>query len=685
MTMPFTPHPPRVAALVGPYTSGKTSLLESLLLATGTLHRKGSVRDHNTIGDYSADSRERGMSTLLTVAKTTWLDEEWHFIDCPGSVDFAQDSREAAMICDVAVVVIEPDPAKIMTAAPILKYLDRGRIPHLIFINKADHAGVRLRDTLSALQDISDRPLVLREIPIRGNDGTGEEITGFVDVVSQRAYEYLDSHPSRLVSLPAQMAEREQQARDGLLETLADFDDGLLEKILEDQTPAPDEIYDNLGRDLANDLIVPVFFGSAEKDYGIRRLLKALRHEAPNADVCAQRLGIETEGNTNGGEAPVVQIFKTLHLPHAGRFCYGRVLSGMVQEGDGIGADRISGLCALSGDKTEKIASAGPGAIIGLPRMDKARTGQALGPAGKIMDGLWPDPLPPLYAVALQVNTPGDDVKLTEALHHLTEQDRSLDALHDPHTGQLVLRGQGDIHLQLALMQLRDRYHLDLSTVPVQTAYQETIRKPVQVQGRYKKQTGGHGQFGDVKITLTPQARGAGFTFTDKVVGGTVPRHYIPAVEKGIRDGMRSGPLGFPVVDFAVELTDGSYHAVDSSDQAFQMAARIALQDGLKLADPVILEPVDRIIVSVPSEFTSKAQRLVSARRGQIAGFCAKEGWQGWDEIEVLMPASETGDMVMELRSLSLGTGFFERRFAHMQELTGKNAAQLRGGRNTPK
>lgn len=663
--MSDTVRSPRCAVIVGPYLSGKTTLLESMLMATGGLHRKGSVKDGTTLGDSSPEARARQMSVELTAAATTYLGEEWTFIDCPGSIEFAQETRDATMVADVAVVVVDPDPTRALTAAPILKFLDRNRIPHLVFINKTDHPGIRLRDTLAALQEISERPLILREAPIR----EGEQITGFVDLVSEKAYEYLDGAPSKMVRLPDSARPREQEAREEMLEALADFDDRLLEELLEETPPPTGEIYDNLTRDLQEDLIVPVFFGSAEHDHGIRRLLKALRHETPESDAAAHRLGLDPAG----GEV-LAQVFKTQHLPHAGKYSLARLFDGGLKDGDTLAGQRLNGLYRPFGDKHEKCPRAKKGAVVGLGRLDGVKTGEVLGTAA---EGLWPEPMPPVFAAGLTIDRHADEVKLAEALQRMTEEDRSLTTVQKDETGQLLLMGQGDIHLKVAVDRLKNRYHLEVTIHPEQTPYQETIRKSAKQHGRYKKQTGGHGQFGDVHLTIKPLPRGEGFAFTESIVGGVVPRQYIPAVEKGVRDYLRRGPLGFPVVDLTVELFDGSYHSVDSSDQAFQMAARIAMNDAMPECDPVLLEPINLVTISTPNEFTSKIQRLISSRRGQILGFDAKPGWGQWDEVKAYMPHDEIRDMITELRSLTLGVGFFDYSFDHMQELSGKQADRV--------
>ncbi|MCF8499628.1 MAG: elongation factor G, partial [Rhodospirillum sp.] len=314
--MPDRANAPRVAAIVGPYASGKTSLLESILLATDTIHRKGAVADHNTVGDSSPEAREREMGVEVNITEAAYLGGAWTFLDCPGSVEFLQETFNALTVCDVAVVVCEPDPARAVMLAPLLKFLDERGIPHMIFINKIESTENRLRDMIEALQAVSDRPLVAREVPIR-EDG---KVIGYVDLVSERAYRYKPGEASDMIKIPGHMRDRKAEERQEMLEHLADFDDHLLEELLSDVVPPRDEIYQTLAKDLAEDLVVPVFFGGALQDNGIRRLLKALRHEAPTLEETVSRLGIE-------GKDPTLQVFKTLHAEHVGKLSLSRIWS----------------------------------------------------------------------------------------------------------------------------------------------------------------------------------------------------------------------------------------------------------------------------------------------------------------------------------------------------------------------
>ena len=673
-----SPAAPRCAAIVGPYLTGKTTLLESLLFATGAVGRKGSAREGNTVGDSAAEARARKMSVEMSAASAEFLGERWTFLDCPGSVELSQEAQSALMTADAAIVVCEAETAKALMLAPLFKFLDDRKIPHMLFVNKIDTANYRVREVLAALQTVSSRPLVLREVPLRSTDTTGEEtVTGYVDLVSERAYGYKPGQPSELIKMPEEVASREQEARRELLESLADYDDQLLEQLLEDAVPSKDEIYQQLSKDLAADLIVPVFFGSAERDNGVRRLLKALRHEVPGPEATAARLGLAAEA----GDA-VAQVFKTYHMPHTGKLSLARVLAGKLSDGMSLGGSRVGGIARLKGHEMTKLTTAGIGEVVALARMDDVATGRLLSTSGRAkLAETWPAAAAPLFSLALAVENRNDEVKLTAALAKLSEEDPSLSVVHEPETHELVLWGQGEIHLQIAADRLRLKYNLPVKTSRPQVKYKETIRGSTTQHARFKRQSGGHGQFGDVHVTIAPQPRGSGFAFIDEIVGGAIPRQFIPSVEEGIREYLARGPLGFPVVDVAVALTDGQYHTVDSSDQAFKTAGRMAMSEGMPKCDPVLLEPIHQVTIAVPNEFTARVHGLISGRRGQFQGFSAKEGWAGWDEVQALLPQSELHDLIVELRSLTLGVGTFAWKFDHLQELTGRLADKIVGQR----
>lgn len=659
----------RCAALVGPYTSGKTTLMEALLLQAGALHRKGSVTEGSSLGDSAPEARARQMTTEPNFAHCTYLDETWSFIDCPGSIELQQDVHTVLMGVDVAVIVAPPEPERCLTLAPLFKFLDDYQIPHILFVNRMDKAAARVRDLMEALQSVSDRPLVLRQVPIR----EGEEITGFVDLVSERAWQYNLDKQSDLIEMPEQIKDREAEARRELLESLADFDDALLEQLLEDKVPASAEIYEQLSKDLAEDLIVPVLFGSAEQGHGITRLWKALRHEAPGPEATAARLGVPE------GEGLAASVIRTYHAPHTGKMSICRIWRGEVKDGDTLGDERVSGLYRLMGAESQKIPSVGAGDLAALGRMDSVKTGDLLTASGPHADGglLWPETPKPVFSLAIRPHNRQDEVKLTASLAKLVEEDPSLVLEHNDDTNEMVLRGQGDIHLKLAVDRLKSRFNVEVDTARPQTGYKETIRKGTKQHSRFKRQTGGHGQFGDIHVEIRPLPRGEGFEFVDKVVGGSVPRQYIGAVEHGAKEYLARGPLGFPVVDVSVTLYDGQHHSVDSSDMAFKTVARMAMAEGMPNCEPVLLEPIYEVTISVPNEFTNKVHSLVSGRRGQILGFEMRAGWKGWDDLKCHLPEAELQDLIIELRSLTVGVGSFDWRFDHLQELTGRLADQV--------
>ena len=656
---------PRCAALAGPYQSGKTSLLEALMFASGSSHKKGTVKDGSTIGDSSPEARDRGMTVELISAAGSYLDQDWHFIDCPGSIEFFQDAMAGMAVADVVVLVCEPEIEKAVLLSPYLKYLEERDIPHMIFINKIDHARTGVRDLLQALQNYSSKKLLLRHIPIRD----GEMITGYIDVTPERAYRYNSEAESERTDIPDGLQEREEEARQELLETLADFDDALLEQLLEEVDVSTAEIYDQLTKDLQEDLIVPVFFGAAESENGVRRLLKALRHEAPPVETTYERLAA-LDALPDAGQ--VAQIFKTYYVPHVGKISLARVWRGGLKDGDKLGDFSAGNLSKTQGLTFTKTGAAAAGDVVAIGRQDELSTGQVISSSGTLADPLWPAPMPPVYSQAIHTPKREDEVKLSSGLARLADEDPSLTYGQDADTLEMLLHGRGESHLRLAIERLETRYHVGIEHQMPKVPYKETIRKGMEQHARHKKQSGGHGEFGDVTVEVKPLPRGQGFEFIDQITGGVVPRQYIPAVEAGVRDYMTEGPLGFQVVDVSVRLFDGKHHPVDSSEMAFRRAGILAMKEALPSCSPVLLEPIASVTIAIPSDFTSRAQGVVTKRRGQILGFDTRPGWLGWDELKAQMPQSELNDLIFELRSLSLGVADFTWTFDHLAELSGR-------------
>jgi elongation factor G len=643
------------------------------LARTGAIPRAGSVDAGTSVGDSSSEARHHKMSVALTAATTTFMGESYTFLDCPGSVEFAHDMRAALPAVDAAVVVCEADEKKLPQLQIILRELEELKIPRFLFLNKIDRANKRIRETLATLQPASRVPLVLRQIPI----WNGELIEGFVDLALERAFVYREHKASEVIELEGGNLDREKEARFSMLEKLADHDDALMEQLLEDIQPPRDAVFDDLARELREGLICPVLLGSASRENGVLRLMKALRHEAPGVAETAKRLAAPVM------KEPLGYVFKTVHLQHGGKLSLTRLLSGhlddaaIVHAASGESA-KVSGILSVSGAHDTKRPAAEAGDTVALGKLDTVKTGDTIA-GGKIAPAalVKVEPAAAVLAMSIAATDRKDDVKLGQALLRLNEEDPSLTMVQNARTHDTVLWGQGEMHLRVALERLKDRYGVSVKSHPPAIGYQETIRKAITQRGRHKKQSGGHGQFGDVVLDIKPLPRGEGFQFTEKVVGGAVPRNYIPAVEEGVNDGLTRGPLGFPVVDLAVTLTDGSYHSVDSSDLAFRTAARIGLSEGLPQCQPVLLEPIHTVEIVCPTEATAKINAILSSRRGQILGFDTREGWPGWDCVRALMPEAEIGELIVELRSATAGAGSFTRQFDHMAEVTGRTADQI--------
>jgi elongation factor G len=456
-----------------------------------------------------------------------------------------------------------------------------------------------------------------------------------------------------------------------MLEQLADHDDELLEQLLMDQAPAREKVLQDLARETGESLGVSVLFGSAISSWGVRRLLKAMRHEAPAASAAAGRLSVTD---------PAMYVFRIVH-GSIGRLALARVLGGRISEGSDVKTGegdhaRVGSLFKVQGEKTQKVGEARDGDVVAVAKVDNVNAGEWLG-AGKIPPAIDVSYPSRNCAMAIEPADRKDDVKLSGALQRLAEEDAALVVEHDEANHEMRLRGVNDEHLNTVLARLKRRFGVEVTSHAPAIGYRESIRKPVTQKGRHKKQSGGHGQFGDVIIEVKPLPRGSGFMFEERIHGGSVPKQWIPAVEDGVREALAKGPLGFQVVDCAVTLVDGSYHSVDSSELAFRLAGRIAMHEALTNAQPHLLEPMHKLTVVCPSSATSRITSAIAGRRGQMLGMGPRDGWAGWDRIDALLPEAELSGLEAELRSQSQGLATYEAEFDHLAELNGPLAEKV--------
>lgn len=659
----------RAIALVGAAGAGKTTLMEAMLFAAGAIPRQGEVGSAS-IGDSSPEARARGQSIEFNVAGFEFMGDRYAVIDCPGSPEFSGAEDYVLPAVDLAIIVADPNPARAALLQPIFKELEQRGVPHAVFVNKIDQARGTLDELMAAMAPASGNRLVARQIPLVDK----EHVTGFVDLALERAFVYRPGQGSERIELSGDLAVLEADARFHMLEQLADFDDELMEQLLADLNPGNDAVFADLVADLAQGLITPVFFGSAQNGFGVRRLLKALRHETPDVSAAAARMGLD---------GPSAYVFKTSYAGQAGKIAFARIMQGELADGQeltlgGGEKTRAGGIVSFtspSGRKTEKALA---GEVVSVGKLEAVAAGQVLSMDGKARSCSAPACRPvTLFSMSIAAKDRKDDVRLSAALAKLAEEDLALSVAQDPETQETLIAGRGEAHVQVTLERLRRRFGVEASVSPPKVSYRESLRKAVTQRGRHKKQTGGHGQFGDVVLEIRPRARGEGFAFSQKITGGVVPKQWIPSVEQGVRDAMERGALGFPVTDVEVVLVDGSYHSVDSSEMSFRAAGRLAMSEGLKAAAPYLLEPVERLVIHAPQTSTSKITQAVSARRGQILGFSPREGWSGWDEIEVCLPRAERQDLIVELRGLTQGLGEFTAEFDHMAELPGRLADQI--------
>ncbi len=633
----------RCIAVLGPPHSGKSALTDRLA----------------ELGGGRAGPAATGE---IRVAGFDYLDEPWTVLDCPGSTEFLQHARDALLAADVAVIVAPPDPDAAALVAPWIRVVEAAGAPALLFVNKIDNPAGRLRDIVASLQSYARHPLIMRQMPMR----EGDRIVGAVDLVSERAWRYRAGEHSQLVALPSDLEAREHEEHDALLERLSEFDDWLLEEIVEDRAPPSDAVYAICARVLAENRAIEALFGSAQNNAGVTRLMKALRHEAPGPEALRERLG--------GAEAIA---FSARRRKHVGRAALVRALGAGVTGGASLGGAAIGSLVDAVSERPGALAALDPGAVAAAVKSDELPLRRPLGAKAAGATPAAAAALPGQESHILACLHERDEAKLGPALQKLAEDDAGLTAEPDAESGGWRADVQGPLHLRAVLETLREIFGVEAEARPVTPPWRETIARGAEVHHRHRKQTGGAGQFADVRLVVAPAPRGAGFVFEETVKGGAVPRNFIPAVEAGAREALQRGPLGFPVVDVQVTLTDGQHHSVDSSDMAFRTAARAGVHEALEQAAPVLLQPVHAVTLSIPSVFTGAMPALATGLKGQVLGFDRDAGAEGWDQFRALLPAAALPDLAPQLRAATQGVGRFESVFDHYEELYGREAERI--------
>jgi len=656
----------RNVAFIGPHHSGKSTLVEALLSHAQAIPRKGSVVDGTATTDHDPESHAHQMSVAPNFAYLTSGGARVNIIDCPGAVDFLEETKFALQAADAAVVVVEADPNRLAQVETLVDYLESLKMPHCFTINRLDRPGADFMGTYSALRRRFGNHVVAEQAPI----GQGENLSGYVDVVAMKAFKYGEGK-STPATLTEEMAEKNHEE---LLEALADFDDHLMEEVLEGKEPPLEEIEQDLQTDVSADKIAPVVVASGIRGWGVAELLDLIIRQFPDASQVRRndQAGKTVEPNAAG---PVVaQVCKTTVHPQSGKLSIVRLFSGTLNPDTPLHnvnrdvKERPGGLYWLMGKNQSPAHGAGPGSIVAIARLDTTVTGDTLCSNG-MKTKMPARSLPkPAFSLALRPHERSDEAKLSQLLVRMREEDPTLVVERENFTDELVLRGYGEMHLSVTVERLQRKYGVKLDTQLPQVPYRETITGKTQQQGRYKHQTGGHGMFGDVHLEIAPLARGTGFKFDEKIVGGSVPKQFFPGVEKGVREALDRGPIaGFPVVDVQVVLYDGSYHTVDSNEMSFKLAAAMAMREGLPKCHPVLLEPIQRIEITVPTTYTSAVLQQISGHRGQILNYGPSEDRRGCDVVRALVPQAEMSRYLTELRTATQGLGYFASEHDHFE------------------
>jgi elongation factor G len=659
----------RNVVLIGHGGSGKTTLVESLLHLTGVIVRKGRVEDGTTVSDFEPEEIKRHISVSMAIAPLTWADHKVNVIDTPGFADFIGEVELALDVADLAVLVLSAvEGVEVQSEAVWRLAAERG-VPRIVFVNKLDRERAEFTRTLDDLRRTFGGGIAPLQLPV----GTEAAFHGLVDLLADEATSY-EAGKSSSGPVPADISELAGRLRDELVEGIVVADDTLMERYLEGDIPAPSELSRALAAGVATGAVFPVLCGSALGEVGLDRLLDLICAIPPQRRVKARAGDQEIEVADDASAQPLARVFKTIVDPFVGRISLLQVVSGVLRPDVVLfntrtrSDERLHVLQAMRGKEAVPVPEAVAGDIVAIPKLAETRTGDTLAPKSSPVSVEFAVMTPPAFSIAVKPRTTGDEDRMMTGLHRLREEDPSFEVRRDDETHQTVLSGMGESHLQVICERLHRKFSVDLETEDLRVPYREAISRPAEAEGRHKKQSGGHGQFGVVHLKIEPLERGSGLEFVDKIVGGAIPRQFIPAVEKGVRRAMQQGGIyGYPVVDARVICDDGKYHTVDSSEASFEMAGALGFALAFEQAAPVVLEPIDRVEVFCPPRYQGDVLGDLNSRRGRVLSSSADA--DGAQTIVALCPQSELGRYATELRSLTGGRGRFRATFDHYAEL----------------
>jgi elongation factor G len=660
----------RNVGVVGHGGVGKTSLVESLLFAAGAVTRLGRVDDGTTTTDFDPDEVKRKISLNLAVAHCDYREHRINLVDMPGFGDFISEARAGLRVVDGAVVVVDAVAGVQVQTEKMWKLTAEYELPRAVVVNRLDRENA---DFFRTLESVAKR-LKGRLVPLQLPVGAEQGFTGAVDLL----------HPA---DAPAALADQVREYREKLVEAVAETDDELLNRYLEEGALADADVVQALRRGIVAGSLTPVLCAAATKGIGSQALLDLIADSFPSPLERGEVEGTDLKTRQAATRAPdprspvTALVFKTLSDPHVGKLSLFRVYAGtMAADSQLLNAsrgarERMGHISWMQGKALKNVEALGPGEIGVVAKLKETLTGDTLS------DEAHPFVLPriafpePSMSFAIQPKSRGDEDKISNALHRMAEEDPTLHSHYDPETKQLLVSGVGQMHVEVAVERMRRKYNVDVLLLPPRVPYKETVKGRAEVQGKYKKQTGGRGQYGDVWLRIEPLARSAGFEFVDEIFGGAVPRNYIPSVEKGVREAMKKGVLaGYPIVDLKVTLYDGSYHEVDSSDMAFQIAGSLALQKGFLEAHPILLEPILNVEATGPAEHAGDIIGDLNSRRGRISGM---EPAGETAAVRAQVPMAEMLNYEPALRSMTGGRGGYSMEFSHYEEVPAVIADKL--------